>query len=84
MIWLILILIWIFSCIIYITWIYYDNRHIIYKVGDIIDEIYPFMLVPIVNTITLILLCISFIIDKIVNLLNLSILWEKFRNIKLK
>ena len=80
MIWLI----WIFSCIIHITLIYYDNRHTIYKIGDIIDKIYLFMLVPIVNTVALILLGLAFIIDKIVNLLNLSILWKKFRNIKLK
>ena len=63
---------------------YYEDKHIIYTIGDLIDEIQLFMLFPYVNTITLILLGIAFMIDKIKYLLKLSVLWQKFRNIKLK
>jgi hypothetical protein len=84
MIWIIFILIWLCSCIIFIVWTYYDEKHIIYTIGDLIDEIKLFMLFPFVNTITLILFGISLMMDGINNLLKLSVLWQKFRNIKLK
>lgn len=84
MIWIILILIWLCSCIIFIAWSYYDEKHNIYTIGDLIDEIRLFMLFPFVNTIALILLGIALMMDEINNLLKLSVLWQKFRNIKLK
>jgi hypothetical protein len=84
MIWIIFILIWLCSCVIFIAWTYYEDKDIIYTIGDLIDEIKLFMLFPFVNTITLILLGISLMMDGINNLLKLSVLWQKFRNIKLK
>lgn len=84
MIWVIFILIWVCSCIIFIAWTYYEDKHIIYTIGDLIDEIQSFMLFPFVNTIMLIALGIALMMDKINNLLKLSALWQKFRNIKLR
>ena len=84
MIWLILILIYLVSFAIHILLIYLEYKRTIRTVGDIIDEIAPFMWFPIANTLLLILLSIAFILDKIVHLFKLSVLWEKFRNIKLK
>lgn len=84
MIWLILVLIYLASFAIHILLIYLKDKRRILTVGDIIDEIKPFMWVPFVNTIALILLGIAFILNKIIHLFKLSVLWEKFRNIKLK
>ena len=84
MIWLILVLIYLASFAIHILLVYLEHKRYIYRVGDIIDEIECFMCVPFVNTLLLILLGIAFILDKIVHLFKLSVLWEKFRNIKLK
>lgn len=84
MIWIIFILIWLCSCIIFITWEYYEDKDIIYTIGDLIDSIRLFMIIPFVNTITLIIVGIALMMDEINNLLKLSALWQKFRNIKLK
>lgn len=84
MLWIIFILIWICSFVIHIIWTYYENKRVIFRVGDLIDKIEFFMWFPIVNTSTLIGVTIFFIIDNILHLLKLPELWEKFRNIKLK
>lgn len=39
---------------------------------------------PVLNTVYLILLGILRMVIKIVNLIKLPVLWEKFRNIKIK
>lgn len=80
MIWLIFLLIYLVSFAINILIVYLENKRHIYKVGDIIDSIYFFMWCPIINTFVLII----YIPLIIVNLLKLPVLWEKFRNIKLK
>ena len=86
MTWVIFILVWIFSCIISIALVYHKgkHKHIVYTVGDLIDETPYFLWVPLVNTVSLILLGMALMTVKIINLLKLSVLWEKFRNIKLK
>ena len=84
MIWIMLVLICLVSFAIHILLIYLEDKRIIRTVGDIIDKIAPFMWFPFVNTIALILLGIAFILNKIIHLFKLSVLWEKFRNIKLK
>ena len=84
MIWLILVLIYLVSFAIHILLIYLENKWWIYDVGDIIDKIKLFMWVPFVNTIALIVFGIAFIIDEIICRLKLSVLWQKFRNIKIK
>lgn len=84
MIWLIFILIYLVSFSTHILLVYLTGKRHIYTVGDIIDEIDFLMWFPIINTIVLISFGVVFIIVKIVNLLKLSVWWEKFRNIKLK
>lgn len=84
MLWIIFVLIWICSCIIYIVWTYYENKHTIFKIGDLIDKIECFMWYPIVNTLFLIIISIAIILHAIAYLLKLPELWEKFKNIKLK
>lgn len=86
MTWIIFILVWICSCIISIALVYHEGKrkHIVYTVGDLIDETPYSLWVPLVNTVSLILLGMALMTVKIINLLKLSVLWEKFRNIKLK
>lgn len=85
MFWVILfILIWICSFVIHVIWEYHDNKRVIFRVGDLIDEIEFFMWCPLINTLTLIIVSTAFIAYKIICLLKLPELWEKFRNIKLK
>lgn len=65
------ILIYLISLVTHIVLCYTENKYAIYKVGDLIDLIEFYMWCPIINT----LLLMIFVTD---------ILWEKFRNIKLK
>lgn len=80
----IFILIYLVSLVIHLISCYRESKHVIFKVGDLIDRIELFMWFPLVNTIALIILGIIITIVKITNLLKLPVLWEKFRNIKLK
>lgn len=80
----IFILIYLVSLVTYLIVCYRDNKYAIFTVGDLIDRTEFFMWFPFVNTIALILLGIVIMIVKIANLLKLSVLWEKFRNIKIK
>lgn len=84
MFWIVFILIWICSFAIHIAMVYHEDKHIIFNVGDLIDEIESFMWIPVINTITLILLSVVFIAVGTATLLKLDVLWDKFRNIKLK
>lgn len=77
------ILIWLISTVIWIIWVYIDDKWI-YDVGDLIDKTEFYMWFPIINTVTLIGFVIILFFYKIFVLLKLDILWEKFRNIKLK
>lgn len=77
------ILIWLISTILWILWVYNEEKRWLYNVGDLIDRIEFYMWFPIINTAILIgfILILSFC--KILRLLKLDVLWEKFRNIKL-
>lgn len=75
--------IWLVSTIIWIIWVYIEEKWI-YDVGDLIDKTEFYMWFPIINTVTLIGFVIILFFYKIFVLLKLDILWEKFRNIKLK
>lgn len=81
------ILIWLITTIAWIIWVYIEERHQLYDIGDLIDKTEFFMWFPIINTATLIgfilILCFYKILNKILALLKLDVLWEKFRNIKL-
>lgn len=77
------ILIWLVSTIIWIIWIYNEEKRWLYNVGDLIDRTEFFMWFPIVNTVLLIVFILILSFCKILALLKLDVLWEKFRNIKL-
>lgn len=78
------ILIYLVSLIIHIIICYKENRLHIFYVKDLLKEIQFSMWFPILNTILLLLYIIFIIIIKICEVLKLNILWEKFKNIKLK
>lgn len=78
------ILIWLISTIIWIILTYIEEKRWLYNVGDLIDEIEYYMWFPIINTVILIGFILLWFPYKILVLLKLDILWEKFRNIKLK
>ncbi len=86
MFWIILtfILVYLFSVISFVLIFCYNNKDKIYCVGDIIDELPPFIWIPVVNTFFLIVFVLCFIVYTIFKLLKIDVLWEKFRNIKLK
>lgn len=76
------ILIWLISTIIWIIWVYNEEKRWLRNIGDLIDRTEFFMWFPIANTIILIgFMILSFY--RILRLLKLDVLWEKFRNIKL-
>lgn len=77
------ILIWLISTIIWIIGIYIKEKRWLYNVGDLIDNTEFFMWFPIINTVTLIIIILILSFCKILELLKLDVLWEKFRNIKL-
>jgi hypothetical protein len=84
MIALVFIIIYFVSFAINLIICYQDNKRFIYKVGDLIDNIEFYMWCPIMNTLFLIIIIVGKVIMKIWTLSKLDILWEKFRNIKIK
>lgn len=78
------ILIWLISTILWIIWVYNEEKRWLRDIGDLIDKTEFFMWFPIINTVTLIGFMIILFFYKILVLLKLDVLWEKFRNIKLK
>ena len=81
---IIFILIYLISFAIHLLMEYRENKRFIHNIGDLIDNIHFYMWFPLLNTLLLIMLVVSVFIMKIWELLKLNILWEKFRNIKLK
>ena len=80
----IFILIYLVSLVIHIIMCYRENKYVIHKIGDLIDLIESYMWFPILNTILVIVVIIGSTIIKTCQLLKLDILWQKFRNIKLR
>jgi hypothetical protein len=78
------ILIWLISTILWIIWVYNEEKRWLYDVGDLIDKIEFFMWFPIINTVLLIVFILILFFCKMLKLLKLDVLWEKFRNIKIK
>lgn len=78
------ILIYLVSLVIHLIICYREDKRIIHKVGDLIDEMEFYMWLPIVNTFTLISLALCMGTIAMWKALKLGVLWEKFRNIKLK
>jgi hypothetical protein len=81
---IIFILIYLVSLVINIAICYQENKLHIFYVKDLLDEIEIYMWCPVANTFFLVALIVALIIHKMFILLKLDVLWEKFRNIKLK
>lgn len=84
MIILVFILIYFVSFTIHLIWCYQYIKHFINNVGDLLDEIEPYMWIPIINTLVLLIIVVGIVIVKLWELSKLDVLWKKFRNIKLK
>lgn len=81
---LVFIVIYLVSFAINLIMCYRENKNFIYKVGDLIDNIELYMWCPILNTLSLIIIVLAIVADKLWTLSKIDILWEKFRNIKIK
>lgn len=84
MVHLFFILIYLISVAICLITCYYDNKNYIHDIGDLLDETEGFMWIPIINTVLVILLCLCLGIIKLWELSKLNILWDKFRNIRIR
>lgn len=78
------ILVYLVSFAINLIICYQDNKRHIFNVGDLLDEIEFYMWCPILNTLSLIIIVLAIVADKLWTLSKINILWEKFRNIKIK
>lgn len=78
------IIIYLVSLVIHLVECYKENKRHIFYVRDLLDEIEVYMWFPVINTVTLIAFVILIFIITIWKVSKLDILWEKFRNIKLK
>ena len=72
------------ALVIHLVMCYKENKHVIYKVGDLLDLIEFHMWFPILNTCMLIALALFVGIISRLKVSKLDVLWQKFRNIKLK
>lgn len=81
---IIIILIYLISFAIHLWMEYRENKRFIHNIGDLIDNIHFYTWFPLLNTFVLIVVAIGVFIMKIWKLSKLDVLWEKFRNIKLK
>ena len=81
---IIFILIYLVSLVIHLIVCYRENKRVIFKVGDLIDKMDGLSWFPLINTLSLIVVVLCFIVYTIFKLLKIDVLWEKFRNIKLK
>ena len=80
----IFILIYLISFALHLLIEYRENKRFIYNIGDLIDRIQIYMWFPLLNILMLIVIVVITFILKLQELLKLDILWEKFRNIKLR
>lgn len=80
----IFILIYLISLAIHLVVCYKENKFAIHKVGDLIDLIEFHMWFPLLNTLLVLVVIIGIAIMKLWEVSKLNVLWEKFRNIRLK
>ena len=78
------ILVYLLSVTVCLIACYYDNKNAIHDIGDLLDETDGFMWCPFINTVTIIAFCLCLCVIKLWELSRLNLLWEKFRNIKIK
>lgn len=80
----IFILIYLASFALHLVVCYKEYKFSIHKVGDLIDLIEFHMWFPLLNTLLILVLIIGVAVMKLWDLSKLNILWEKFRNIKIR
>lgn len=80
----IFIIIYLASFAIHLLMEYKEGKRVIHTIGDLIDNIRFYMWLPLLNTLILIVGVVGLFILKLQELLKLDILWQKFRDIKLK
>lgn len=81
---MIFLLIYLISLAIHIIDRYIVNRRRIFRVGDLIDLIEFYMWFPILNTLSILIFLLISLVIVIWERTKLNVLWNKFRNIKLK
>ena len=78
------ILIYLVSLVIHLVLCYKENKRHIFYMRDLLEEIEFHMWFPVLNTFVLIAVALLVGIISIWKVSKLDILWEKFRNIKLR
>ena len=78
------ILIYLVSLVIHLVLCYKENERHIFYMRDLLDEIYIYMWCPIINTLVLIVYALGICIIVLWKAFKLDVIWERFRNIKLK
>lgn len=78
------ILIYLVSLMIHLVLCYKENKRHIFYMRDLLDEIEFYMWCPVLNTFFIIVVIICIAISKLYEVSKLNVLWEKFKNIKLK
>ena len=81
---IIFILIYFVSLILHLVLCYKENKRHIFYMRDLLDEIEFYMWCPVLNTFFIIVVIICIAIAKLYEVSKLNVLWEKFKNIKLK
>lgn len=81
---IVIILIYLISFAIHLLVEYKENKRYIHDVGDLIDNIRFYMWFPLLNTFIIIVAAIGIFLIKLSELSRLDILWQKFRNIRLR
>ena len=80
----IFILIYLISVAVMLIICYYEEKHYIHDIGDLLDETDGFMWCPFINTVIIIAFCLCLVVVKLWELSRLNLLWEKFRKIRLR
>lgn len=78
------VLIYLVSLVIHLVVCYQENKRHIFYVRDLLDEIEFYMWFPLLNTLLLVVIVVGVCIMTLWKSLKLDILWQKFRNIKLR
>lgn len=81
---IIFILVYLISFAIHLLMEYKENKMYIHTIGDLMDNIRFYMWFPLLNTLIIVVTSVVILIIKLWELSKISVLWEKFRNIKLR
>lgn len=77
-------LIYLISFAIHLLMEYNENKRSIHTIGDLMDNIHFYMWFPLLNTLIIVVAAVGIFIIKLQELLKLDVLWQKFRNIKIR